>query len=141
MSESELKPLNWKPEPGIGYTAERRPDGGLNVRFTDINPATLKHWREFALAHLYDSDRLTRNLYDLRAVVDLPPEAVSYALEVEQDPAVRNIRLAVVVSNEAVSRAVHEIAALSAGYGVELGVFHELEAAEAWLNRPLTLMA
>lgn len=141
MSADNLKPLNWEPEPGIGYTAERRADGGLNIRFTDLNAVTLQHWREFALSHLYDSDRLTRNLYDLREVHELPPEAVAYALEVEQDPAVRNIRLAVVVSSQAVSQAVHEIAALSAGYGVELGVFHELEAAEAWLNRPLTLMA
>jgi len=34
---------------------------------------------------------------------------------------------------------VREIVALSTG-GVELAVFHELEAAEAWLSRPLTLV-
>ncbi len=139
MSEFDPKPLNWTPDPNIGYSVERRADGGLNVTFNNINHATIQHWREFALAHLENSDRLTRNRYDLRAIHDLPHEAIDYALEVNTDPSVRNIRLAVVVVDAQVAQAVREIVALSTG-GVELAVFHELEAAEAWLSRPLTLV-
>jgi hypothetical protein len=139
MADPQVKPLNWTPEPGIGYIVSRRPDGGMNVYFTDLNPATLKHWREFAMAHLLNSDRLTRNLYDLRALGDLPKDAMAYALEANTDPGVRNIRLAVVVGNEKVEQAVHEIAALSTG-GVEMAVFRDMDSAEAWLNRPLTLV-
>jgi hypothetical protein len=139
MSDPQIKPLNWLPEPGIGYYVARRADGGMNVAFTDLNQATLKHWREFALQHLLDSDRLTRNLYDLRAIQDLPENAIAYALEANSDPGVRNIHLAVVVANDQVEQAVHEIAALSTG-GVEMAVFRDLDAAEAWLNRPLTIV-
>jgi hypothetical protein len=137
MSDSEQKPLNWSPDPSIGYTVSRRPDGGMNVRFTDVKPATVKHWREFAVQHLLDSDQLTRNLYDLRAIDYLPPEAVAYALEVNTDPSVRNIHLAVVVGNDQVAQVVHEIAALSTG-GVEMAIFRDVESAEAWLSHPLT---
>lgn len=139
MSNSDVKPLNWSPEPGVGYTVSRRADGGMNIRFTEVTPATLKHWREFALEHLLDSDRLTRNLYDLRAIHSLSEEAVAYAVEVNNDPSVRNIRLAVVVEDEQVSKAVHEIAALTTG-GVEMAVFKDIQTAEEWLNRPLTLV-
>jgi hypothetical protein len=139
MSDDEVKPLNWSPAPNVGYTVTRRPDGGMYFRFTRISKETLKHWREFALAHLEESDRLTRNLYDLREIEDLSEEAITYALEVNNDPSVRNIRLAVVVANEQVAHAVREIAALTTG-GVELAVFHDLEAAEAWLDRPLTFV-
>jgi hypothetical protein len=140
MSEEQIKPLNWKPIPGIGYSVERRPDGGLFVTFSDVSPATLAHWREFALQHLLDSDRLTRNLYDLRQVEELPEEAIAYAVEVNNDPSVRNIRLAVVVSSEWVRQGVQEIAALTTSGGVEMAVFNNLEEAEAWLDRPLTLL-
>jgi hypothetical protein len=140
MSESDVKPLNWSPDPNVGYMVSRRPDGGMNIRFTALTPATLKHWREFALQHLLDSDRLTRNLYDLRAIEYLSEDAVAYAVEVNNDPSVRNIRLAVVATNEQVSKAVHEIAALTTPGGVEMAVFHDMESAEAWLNRPLTLV-
>jgi hypothetical protein len=137
MSETEPKPLNWSPDPQIGYSVTRRADGGMNVRFTDVKPATVKHWREFALQHLLDSDQLTRNLYDLRALDFLPPEAVPYALEVNTDPSVRHIHLAVVVGNDQVAQVVHEIAVLSTG-GVEMAMFRDMESAEAWLNHPLT---
>jgi hypothetical protein len=137
MSDDEVKPLNWSPAPNVGYTVTRRPDGGMYFRFTSITKETLQHWREFSLAHLEESDRLTRNLYDLREIEDLPEEAITYALEVNNDPSVRNIRLAVVVANEQVAHAVREIAALTTG-GVELAVFHDLATAEAWLDRPLT---
>ena len=49
MSEEAIKPLNWTPEPGIGYTVVRRPDGGMHYTFTNISHKTLIHWREFAL--------------------------------------------------------------------------------------------
>ncbi len=140
MSEAELKPLNWTPTPGIGYSASRRSDGGLNIQFTDVSQATLAHWREFALAHLLDSDRLTRNLYDLRNIEQLPDEAIKYAIEVNNDPSVRNIRLAVVVANEQVRQAVHEIAILSTPGGVEMAIFTNMVEAESWLTRPLTLV-
>src|SRR3990172_10017257 len=113
MSEAELKPLRWTPDPDIGYTVTRRLDGGMNLTFTDASEVTLEHWRAFALEHLLDSDRLTRNLYDLRQVQELPEEAIQYAVEVNNDPSVRNIRLAVVVTNEGVKESLRRIAALT----------------------------
>jgi hypothetical protein len=139
MSDQEVKPLNWSPDPDVGYSVSRRLDGGMNVRFTRLTQATLKHWREFALQHLLDSDRLTRNLYDLREIDYIPEEAVAYAVEVNNDPAVRNIHLAVVTASDQVTQAMHEITALTTG-GVEMAVFKDVESAEAWLNRPLTLV-
>jgi hypothetical protein len=135
---SEIKPLNWIPQQGIGYTVIRRPDGGMHFPFIDASPATLDHWRAFSLAHLYDSDRLTNNLYDLRALTELPERAVQYAVEVNSDPAVRNIRLAAVTTSPKVIEALHVLAAQAPG-GVEMGLFTTLTEAEAWLSRPLTL--
>lgn len=140
MSDEQQKPLYWTPTTGIGFSVSRRADGGMNLVFTDVTSYTLTHWREFALSHLLDSDRLTRNLYDLSQIEYLPPLAVEYAVEVNNDPSVRNIRLAVVVSNDQVRDAVEEISALTRPGGVELGVFYSIEEAEAWLNRPLTLI-
>ena len=139
MSETDLKPLNWHPEPGIGYTVVRRPDGGMHLTFTDASPATLKHWRKFSLEHLMDSDRLTRNLYDLRKLDSIPEEAIQYAVEVNNDPSVRNIRLAIVSANERVRESLLRVADLTRPGGVEMGLFTTIEEAEAWLNRPLTL--
>jgi len=138
MAQAEIKPLNWKPDPNIGYTVIRRPDGGMHFTFTDTSHATLEHWRAFSLEHLLDSDRLTRNLYDLRQLEDLPEEAIQYALELANDPAVRNIRLAVVATSEKVRAALQKIAPLITPGGVEVGLFKDIEEAEAWLNRPLT---
>jgi hypothetical protein len=140
MSEADVKPLNWKPDPKIGYTVVRRPDGGMHFTFNDVSPATLAHWREFSLEHLLDSDRLTRNLYDLRQIKELPEAAIQYAVEVNNDPSVRNIRLAVVASNQAVRDALKKVAGLTTPGGVEMSLFTNLEDAEAWLNRPLTLL-
>lgn len=140
MSETDLKPLNWKAGPDIGYTVRRRPDGGMHYTFTDVNHATLEHWREFSLQHLLESDRLTRNLYDLRQVAKVPRETIEYAVEVGNDPSTRNIRLAVVVANEAVREMIEEIAALANPGGVEIAIFTDIDEAEAWLNRPLTLL-
>ncbi len=138
MTENKIKPLYWKPEPNVGYSVARRPDGGMNITFTDTSLATLNHWRKFALEHLYDSDRLTRNLYDLRQLEDISEEAIKYAVEVNNDPNVRNIRLAVVATNEKVREGLKQVAALTTPGGVEMGLFTEIEEAEAWLNRPLT---
>jgi hypothetical protein len=139
MSETDPKPLNWHPEPGIGYTVVRRPDGGMHLTFTDASPATLKHWRKFSLEHLLDSDRLTRNLYDLRQLDSIPDEAIQYAVEVNNDPSVRNIRLAIVSANERVRESLLRVADLTRPGGVEMGLFTTIEEAEVWLDRPLTL--
>lgn len=140
MSESQSKPLNWKPAPDVGYSVERRDDGGMHYVFTDISRKTLEHWREFALDHLIESDRLTRNLYDLRQIDRVPREAVEYAVEVGSDPSTRNIRLAVVVANWEVKQTIEEIAALTNPGGLEIGIFTDMAEAQAWLDRPLTLL-
>jgi hypothetical protein len=135
--DPEVKPLNWKPVPGIGYQVIRRPDGGMQFTFTDISPVTVSHWRDFSIQHLYDSDRLTRNLYDLRKLAELPEQAIRVALEVNSDPSARNIRLAVVVANEKVRQAILKIADLTPAGGVETHIFTDLGEAEVWLSRPL----
>ncbi len=139
---TQIKPLNWEPAPGIGYSVKRRDDGGMNLTFTHLDTATLAHWREFALEHLMDSDRQTRNLYDLRQVKDIPEAAINMAIEANSDPASRNIRLAVVVANEAVRSGILEIAGRTAapGGGTFLKLFTSMEAAEEWLQRPLESM-
>jgi hypothetical protein len=140
MSKTQEKPLNWTPSPGIGYTVTRRPDGGMHFVFTDTTKETLEHWLSFAHEHLLDSDRLTRNLYDLRQLDDLTEMAVQYAVEANNDPSVRNIRLAVVASNEKVKEAIKRVGALTTAGGVEMGLFETIDQAEAWLDRPLTLL-
>ena len=139
MSDMTEKPLNWKPDPSIGYTVVRRPDGGMHFTFTDVSQRTLEHWRDFSEDHLLDSDRLTRNLYDLRQIKSLSPEAIQIALEVNADPSTRNIRLAVVVSSEAVRQGVRQIEDLTVPSELEMGIFTDMAEAEAWLDRPLTL--
>jgi hypothetical protein len=135
---AELKPLNWKPEPGIGYRVVRRTDGGMALTFTDLSDATIKHWRDFSLEHLLGSDRLTRNLYDLRQVGEIPEKAIRAAIEVNSDPAARNIRLAVVVANDRVANAIREIASLVLPEtAAAIKIFTDLDEAEAWLSRPL----
>lgn len=135
---TEPKPLNWKPEPGIGYTVIRRPDGGMAITFTDLSDATIKHWHDFALEHLLSSDRLTRNMYDLRQVKEVPEKAIHVAMEVNSDPAARNIRLAVVVNNEKLKNAIREIYySSSPETSAAIKIFSDMETAEAWLSRPL----
>ena len=138
---NQPKPLNWTPQPGIGYNVARRPDGGMTITVTDLSDATIQHWHDFALEHLLDSDRLTRNLYDLRQVEEIPEKAVHAAIDVNSDPAARNIRVAVVVNSDRVARAVRELYYQSLPEtSAAIKIFSDIEAAEAWLIRPLDQM-
>ena len=138
---NEPKPLYWKPEPGIGYSVVRRPDGGMSLTVTDLSDATIQHWHDFALEHLLGSDRLTRNLYDLRLVAAIPEKAIRIAIEANSDPAARNIRLAVVVNSEKVAKAVREIYyAVVPETSAAIKIFTDLRSAETWLSRPLDTM-
>jgi hypothetical protein len=138
---TEPKPLYWKPAPGIGYSVVRRPDGGMALTFTDLSDATIQHWHDFALEHLLSSDRLTRNLYDLRQIKEIPEKAIHTAIEVNSDPAARYIRLAVVVNNDKLANAVREIYyAVGPETSAAIKIFIDIDAAEAWLSRPLDQM-
>jgi hypothetical protein len=138
---TEPKPLYWQPSPGIGFTVVRRPDGGMTLTFTDLSDATIQNWREFALEHLLGSDRLTRNLYDLSQVSAIPEKAIRIAIEVNSDPAARNIRLAVVVNSEKVANAIREIYyAVVPETSAAIKIFTGLKLAEDWLSRPLDQM-
>jgi hypothetical protein len=135
---TEIKPLNWTPKPGVGFTVVRRDDGGMNLTFTDLSDSTLNDWREFAMEHLLGSDRRTRNLYDLRAVKEIPEKAIRAAVEANSDPSARNIRVAVVVADDKVADAVRNVAALAlAGSAAAMKIFTNIDEAEAWLSRPL----
>ena len=135
---TEIKPLNWTPKPGVGFTVVRRDDGGMNLTFTDLSDSTLSDWREFAMEHLLGSDRRTRNLYDLRAVKEIPEKAIRAAVEANSDPSARNIRVAVVVADDRVAEAVRNVAALAlAGSAAAMKIFTDIDVAEAWLSRPL----
>lgn len=137
---SDSKPLMWTPKPGIGYIVTRRPDGGMHLVFSDLSEATMTDWREFAFEHLMGSDRLTRNLYDLRKVKEIPERAIKLAVEVNNDPSTRNIRAAVVVASEQVKEAIMKVAASATGTGAALKIFADIDQAEAWLTKPLDQM-
>jgi len=137
---SDSKPLMWTPRPGVGYTAFRRPDGGMTLVFRDLSESTLTDWREFAFAHLLDSDRLTRNLYDLRTVENISERAIKLAIEVNNDPATRNLRVAVVVKNDAARDSILNVAAGAVGGGAAMRIFTDLAEAEAWLIKPMEQM-
>ena len=135
---TESKPLNWTPAPGVGYSVIRRGDGGMTLTFTDLSDATLAHWHEFALEHLLGADRRTRNLYDLRAVKEIPEKAVRMAVDANSDPSARNIRVAVVVADQSVADAVSNVAAGSLPEAASaMKIFTDINEAEAWLGRPL----
>ncbi len=131
---SHEKPLDWTAEPERGYTVARRADGGLHVTFHHLSPPVLAHWQAFAQQHLQGAERFNRNLYDLRAISVIPPEAIRLAEDVNADPAARFVRVAVVVSTDMARAALAGLAQLSAG--VELEVFRDLTQAERWLDRP-----
>src|SRR5512146_2012165 len=135
---NQTKPLNWTPKPGIGYTVIRRGDGGMTLTFTDLSDATLEHWRHFALEHLLGVARRTRNLYDLRAVKEIPEKAIRMAVEANSDPAARHIRVAVVVADEQVANAIRNVAAMALPETASaMKLFADINQAEAWLGRPL----
>jgi len=135
---NEIKPLNWTPRPGVGFTVVRRDDGGMTLTFTDLSDATLNDWRKFAMEHLLGVDRRTRNLYDLRAVQEIPEKAIRMAVEANSDPSARNIRVAVVVADEKVAGAIRDVAALALpGTASAMKLFTDINEAEAWLARPL----
>jgi hypothetical protein len=135
---TEIKPLNWTPKPGVGMSVVRRGDGGMTLTFTDLSDATINDWREFAMEHLFNADRRTRNLYDLRAVKEIPEKAIRMAVEANSDPSARNIRVAVVVADEKVAEAIRDVAALAlAGSASALKLFSDINEAEGWLARPL----
>ena len=135
---TESKPLNWAPAPDVGYSVVRREDGGMNLTFTDLSETTMKHWHEFALEHLLGSDRRTRNLYDLRAVKEIPESAIRMAVDANSDPSARNIRVAVVVADEKVANGIRSVAALAeTGLASAMKIFTDIDEAEAWLARPL----
>src|SRR5512134_84555 len=110
---NQIKPLNWTPKPGVGFTVIRREDGGMTLTFTDLSEATIQEWREFAMEHLLGVDRRTRNLYDIRAVREIPEKAIRLAVEANSDPSARNIRVAVVVADQSVANAIRDVAALA----------------------------
>lgn len=135
---NQIKPLNWTPKPGVGFTVVRREDGGMTLTFTDLSDATINEWREFAMEHLLGLDRLTRNLYDIRAVKEIPEKAVRMAVEANSDPSARNIRVAVVVADQKVADAIREVAALTLPEtAAAMKIFTDMEEAETWLARPL----
>ena len=135
---TEIKPLNWTPKPGVGLSVVRRGDGGMTLTFTDLSDATLDNWREFAMDHLLGATGRTRNLYDLRAVQEIPEKAIRAAVEANSDPSARNIRVAVVVANENVANGVRDVASLAlAGTASAMKIFTDINEAEAWLARPL----
>ncbi|HJQ14385.1 MAG TPA: hypothetical protein VJ830_06515 [Anaerolineales bacterium] len=135
---NQVKPLNWTPKPGVGFTVVRREDGGMTLTFSDLSDATLNEWRDFAMEHLLGVDRRTRNLYDLRAVREIPEKAIRMAVEANSDPSARNIRVAVVVADASVTDAIRDVAALALPASASaMKIFADLDEAEAWLARPL----
>jgi hypothetical protein len=135
---TEIKPLNWTPKPGVGLSVVRRGDGGMTLTFTDLSDATINDWREFALEHLLSASGRTRNLYDLRAVKDIPGKAIKMAVEANSDPSARNIRVAVVVADDTVAHAIRQVAALASPESASaMKLFTDINEAEAWLGRPL----
>jgi len=135
---AEIKPLNWAPKAGVGLSVIRRGDGGLTLTFTDLSDATLSDWHEFAMEHLFNADRRTRNLYDLRLVKEIPEKTIRAAVEANSDPSARNIRVAVVVADEKVAGAIREVSSLAlAGTASAMKLFTDINEAEGWLARPL----
>ncbi len=131
-----VKPLNWKAEAGIGYTVERREDGGMSYVFTDLSEKTINHWKSFAEDHLLDADRQTRNLYDLRQVENVSQDAIRTAVRLNSDPSARKIRLAVVVENDTIADAIRKVAALAeTNFAAAIQIFTNVEKAEEWLAK------
>ena len=110
----------------------------MTLTFTDLSDATLKEWRGFAMEHLLGVDRRTRNLYDIRAVKEIPEKAVRMAVEANSDPSARNIRVAVVVADENVAEAIRDVAARALPASASaMKIFTDMDEAESCLARPL----
>ena len=84
-----------------------------------------------------DSDRLTRNLYDLREVREIPEKAIKMAVEVNSDPSTRNLRVAVLVASEGARQAIMDVAAGAVGSGAAIRIFTRLVEAETWLMKSM----
>ena len=68
-------------------------------------------------------------------------KAIHAAIDVNSDPAARNIRVAVVVNSEKVASAVREFYYQSLPEtSAAIKIFIDMDAAEAWLSRPLDQM-
>ncbi len=135
---NDPKPLHWNIEEGVGYSVVRRGDGGMTLTFVNLSDETLDHWKKFAHEHLLGADRRTRNLYDLRAVSEVPEKAIRIAVDANSDPSARYIRAAVVVANESVADGIRKVAALGeAQFTAAIKIFTDINEAEAWLGRPL----
>ena len=92
--------------------------------------------------HLLDADRLTRNLYDIRQVEEIPEEALRSAIRLNSDPSARKIRLAVVVASEDAANAIRKVAALAdTNFAADIHIYTDVEEAEAWLALPLDQFA
>jgi len=137
---TDPKPLYFTPDPSVGFTVERRADGGMNLTFRDVTSETLGHWQAFAEEHLLGSDRLVRNLYDLTQVDHISDRAVQMAVALNSDPSTRNIRLAVVVASESVKAAIQKVSDLTPAGGARMGIFADIDEAEGWLSRPMESM-
>ena len=112
----------------------------MNLTFEDITSETLGHWRNFAEEHLIGSDRLVRNLYDLRKVDHISERAIQIAVELNSDPSTRNIRLAVVVRDDSVKDAIQKISDLTSAGGARMQIFTNIDDAEKWLSRLMDTM-
>lgn len=135
---TEIKPLNWTPKEGVGLSVVRRGDGGMTLTFSNLSEATINDWREFAMEHLMSLSGRTRNLYDLRAVKEIPEKAIRMAVEANSDPSARNIRVAVVVADDKVATGIRNVAALALPETASaLKLFTDINEAEAWIARPL----
>ena len=77
----------------------------------------------------------------LRQIREIPGKAIQVAMEVNSDPAARNIRLAVVVNNDILANAVREIYyAVVPETSAAIKIFTDIDAAEAWLSKPMDQM-
>jgi hypothetical protein len=64
------------------------------------------------------------------------------AIEVDSDPASRNIRAAVVVAGPEVRDTIMKVAAAAERpAGAAIKIFTDIDEAEAWLSRPLDQLA
>jgi KaiC/GvpD/RAD55 family RecA-like ATPase len=73
-------------------------------------------------------------------VRELPDKAIKMAMEVNNDPATRNLRVAVLVASESARDAILKVAAGAVGSGAAIRIFTSMTEAEAWLTKPMEQM-